>query len=417
MMNINNELFNLIYRDKRESNRDRFSKLISEFSDYFDSVPLHLFSTPGRVELSGNHTDHNHGCVIAASINLDSIAAAGLNNDNVVTIYSEGYDKPFIVDLDNLDPVESEEGNTRAIIRGVAFGLRKYGYNIGGFNACLSSEVLVGSGLSSSASIEVLIGTIFNKLYNDSSVSFEQIAIIGQYAENNFFGKPCGLMDQIACAAGGIVAIDFERPDNPSIKKMKFSLAELGYKLIIVNTGGNHADLTEDYAAIPNEMKKIAGELGKLHLRECDESEFLSRLSELRETAGDRAVLRAIHFFEEDKRVSRQIEALIKNDFKEFLTLVNQSGNSSFKYLQNIYSTKNLQSQGVSIALALSEIFINQIGDGACRINGGGFAGTIEAFIPDQFVEDYKSFLSAAFDSESVKVLSIRNTGSVCLTD
>jgi galactokinase len=355
--------------------------------------------------------------VIAASINLDSIAAASPNSDNEVILYSETYPEPFIVDLSNTKPIEEENASTKALIRGIAAGYRKNGYKVGGFNAYVSSDMLIGSGLSSSASIEVLIGAIFNKFYNGEKVPSEEIAIIGQYAENIYFGKPCGLMDQIACIIGGIVEIDFYNSEKPIIKKIDFDFQATGYKLVVVDTEANHSDLTEDYAAIPEEMKRVAKYLNKEYCSEITLEELFDQIKSLREVIGDRAILRAIHFLEENKRVEKLIFALNKNDFEEFLSLVNESGNSSYKYLQNIYTPQNVNEQSVSLALAMSDIFIREKGKGACRVHGGGFAGTILVFLPEELIEGYKSYISKIFKEDSVKVLSIRHYGAVCLTD
>jgi galactokinase len=397
--------------------RSRYKTLTNRFEDIFKSRPAKYFSSPGRVEISGNHTDHNHGKVIAASINLDSIAAASPNSDNEVVVYSETYSEPFIVDLRNIKPVEKEKTSTKALIRGIAAGFRNNGYNVGGFNAYVSSDVLIGSGLSSSASIEVLIGTIFNKFYNDGKVSGEEIAIIGQFAENNYFGKPCGLMDQIACITGGIVEIDFYNPRKPIIKKIDFDLQATGYKLVVVDTEASHVDLTEDYAAIPEEMKRVAKYFNKEYCSDITLEELFDQIKLLRKVVGDRAILRAIHFLEENKRVEKQIRALNKNNFEVFLSLVNESGGSSYKYLQNIYTPQNVNEQSISLALAISDIFIREKGKGACRVHGGGFAGTIQVFLPKELIEGYKSYISKIFNEDSVKVLSIRNYGVVCLTD
>jgi galactokinase len=398
-----------------ESQLTRYSDLLNKFTSTFNSDSYNLFSSPGRTEISGNHTDHNHGKVIAASINLDTIAAAARNMTNTIRLYSEGYAKPFVIDLDNLVPVPEEKNLTHSIIRGVAAGFRKYGFNTGGFDAYVTSDVLIGSGLSSSASIEVLIGTIYSTLFNDCKVSDELIAIIGKYAENVFFAKPCGLMDQLACAVGGIISIDFQDPEKPVIEKIDFDFQGSGYRLLIVASDASHVDLTPDYASIPLEMKMVAAHFNKSYLREVSLSMLLGDIKNLREKAGDRAVLRAIHFLEENTRVDRQVNAIKQNDFKEFLALINESGNSSFKYLQNIYSPRKTEEQGVSLALALSDLFIKEKGRGACRVHGGGFAGTIQVFLPEDLVNEYSVFMSQVFNSDSVKVLSVRDTGSVCL--
>ncbi len=408
-------VFSDIYSGNTGYNLERFDALSEKFNSEFGTNPPHFFSTPGRVEISGNHTDHNHGKVIAGSINLDSIAAVNQTATDKIKVFSDGYKQSFEVDIKELDVVIGEAGSTTSLIRGVLAGFKSKGYSIGGFNACLASDVLVGSGLSSSASIEVMLGTILNTLFNNSEIPFDKLAIIGQYAENRYFGKPCGLMDQVACAAGGIVTIDFADPDSPLIEKLDIDFCESGYSLVIVDTGGNHADLTPDYSAIPAEMKAVAALLGKSVLRDCNETEFYSSISEIRKKLGDRAVLRAIHFFEENKRVDRQVALMKSGDFAGFLELVNESGNSSFKFLQNIFSPQSIREQGVSLALAISSKLIEQFGEGACRINGGGFAGTIEAFIPAEYVGVYSKKLVEIFGSNSVKVLNIRNTGTICI--
>jgi galactokinase len=393
--------------------RDRYTKLSANFEKIFRSKPEKYFSAPGRIEISGNHTDHNHGKVIAASINLDAIAAASPNIDNNVVLYSDLYSEPFKVKLYNTEPVNDEKTSISALIRGTAAGFKNNGYNVGGFNAYISSEVLIGSGLSSSASIEILIGTIFNHFYNNGKVSNEEIAKIGQFAENKYFGKPCGLMDQLTCAIGGIIEIDFYSPEKPLIKKIEFDFSSTGFSLLVVDTEADHADLTEEYATIPEEMKQAAKFFNKEYCAEISLKEVIQNIKSLRENVIDRAVLRAIHFLEENKRVDEQVNALNKNDFDKFLTFVNESGNSSYKYLQNIYSPKNVKTQGLSLALALTDLFIKENGKGACRVHGGGFAGTILVFLPKEVVEEYKSYISKIFNETSVKVLSIRNIGVI----
>ena len=394
----------------------RYKKLSENFEEIFGIRPEKFFSSPGRTEICGNHTDHNHGKVIAASINLDSIAAVSANDKDVI-LYTAQYEEPFIVNLNNTKPVEEERSSTTALIRGVADGFKNYGYKIGGFNAYISSDVLIGSGLSSSASIEVLIGTIFNHLYNNGKVSGEEIAIIGQYAENKFFSKPCGLMDQLACAIGGIIEIDFYNPQKPIIKKLEFDFNSTGYKLIIVDTEANHADLTEEYAAIPEEMKQVANYYHKEFCSELSFDEIIQKMKSLRGKVSDRAILRAIHFLQENIRVDKQIDALNRNDFNEFLRLVNESGDSSYKYLQNIYSPQNIEKQNVSLALAMTDVFIKERGKGACRVHGGGFAGTIQVFVPLPLVEEYKSYMSKLVNEKSVNVLSIRDKGVLLLNN
>lgn len=395
----------------------RYNKLFKLYSGYFSEMNVYLFSTPGRAEIGGNHTDHNLGKVIAASINLDTIAIVSTNEVSKIILYSEGYGDPFEVDLNNLDKIQNEEGTTNALIRGIASRFIELGYNIGGFSGVITSDVMPGSGLSSSASIEVLIGSIFNSLFNNGQISNKELAIIGQFAENNFFGKPCGLMDQMACAMGGIIAIDFQDPKNPIVEKIDFNFDSQGYKLLIVDTFGNHKDLTEDYASIPAEMKAVANLLGKNVCRDIDTKTLLTNITMLRDKVGDRAVLRVMHFIYEDERVLEQTLLLRANDFNQFLKHVTESGNSSFKWLQNIYSTKNISEQSVTLALALSEQYIKENSSGACRIHGGGFAGTIQVYLPNHLVEGYKKLINPVFGESSVKVLSIRNEGAICLNE
>lgn len=413
-------LFSRIYSidsSKRQKQNERYEKLTQQYSKIFENKDVHYFSTPGRTEIGGNHTDHNHGRVLAASVNLDAIAAASTNNSNEVVLYSEGFDKPFIVDFNTLKKQDSETGTTNALIRGIASRFKALGYHIGGFNACVSSDVLQGSGLSSSAAIEILIGTILNAFYNENKIDPKELAIIGQYAENEFFGKPCGLMDQMACAVGGIVTIDFKDPGNPVVEKVDFDFIQTGYQLVVVDTGGNHADLTDDYASVPTEMKSVAREMGGEVCRDFEKSDLLTKIKSLRSKTGDRAILRAFHFLNDNHRVTEQVEALKANDFSKFLSLVTASGNSSFKYLQNIYTTKNVAEQGVSLALALTEDFLSGIEGGACRVHGGGFAGTIQVFLPRDALSDYIDMIESVFGKGSALVLSIRPTGTIHLND
>ncbi len=393
----------------------RYNKLIDKFTSEFGSADLHFFSAPGRTELGGNHTDHNNGLVLASSINLDSIAVVSNSIDNKIELYSEGYNKSFLVDLNSLKPNPLENGTTNALIRGMAGRLKQLGYSIGGFKAYISSDVLSGSGLSSSASIEVLIGSIFSALFNKNSIAPEILAQVGQYAENNYLGKPCGLMDQMACAVGGIISIDFKDPLNPIFNKVNFDFNKQKYKLLVVDTGGSHADLTDDYSSIPGEMKSVAELFGVSVLREIDMNIFIEKIPYVRKQLGDRAVLRTLHFLEENTRVEEEVLALESADFNEFLKLITASGNSSFKWLQNIYTAKNIKEQGISLALALSEKFIKEIGGGACRVHGGGFAGTIQIFLPENSVEDYKIKMEKIFGKNSVQVLDIRQIGTVYL--
>jgi Galactokinase len=319
------------------------------------------------------------------------------------------------VNLDQLDKLPSEVGTTSALIRGMAARFNQMGFHIGGFNASVTSDVLPGSGLSSSASIEVLIGTIFNHLFNGGSIPPQTIALIGQFAENEYFGKPCGLMDQTTCAVGGIITIDFLNPKEPAVRKVHFDFTSQNYSLLVVDTGGNHADLTDDYAAVTKEMKAVAQELGAEVCRHIRYHDLIAKIKQLRPRVGDRAILRAIHFLGDNARVLEQIAALEKGDFKRFLSLVNESGNSSFKWLQNIFTPKNIREQGVALALAVTEKFISDLGEGACRVHGGGFAGTIQVFLPNAAVTDYIQLIESIYGSGKALVLSIRPHGSLYL--
>ncbi len=393
--------------------RKRYHALIERYKSLFPDSDLHLFSTPGRTEIGGNHTDHNLGRVLAASVNLDAIAAAAATGDGTVTLESEGYGAPFRVRLDDLSFQESEKFTTAALIRGIAAGLKQKKYRIGGFNACISSRVMVGSGLSSSASVEVLIGTIFNAMYNKNEIPPETLAMIGQYAENAYFGKPCGLMDQMTCAVGGFVTIDFRDPGRPEVRRIPFDFAPHHVRLLVVDTGGSHADLTEDYASIPREMRSVAGALGGKYLRDVSLQDLFGAIGKLRGKTGDRAILRALHFFMDNERVLRQVEALENNDFERFLELVNASGSSSMKWLQNCYAARTPHEQGVALALALSEHFLKTVGKGACRVHGGGFAGTIQVFIPEGYLSDYTDMIERVFGKNSVKALGVRPAGAL----
>ena len=397
------------------SQRARYAALIDEFaSRYGADRDVALFSVPGRSELSGNHTDHNHGCVIAGSIDLDIIAVAARNGDSTVRIKSEGFPED-VVDIDTFNtPAESRFGKSDALIAGVADGFRARGYKVGGYDACTTSSVLQGSGLSSSAAFENMVGLMLSHFYNEGSVDFVTLAQISQYSENKFFGKPCGLMDQVACAAGGIVSIDFADTTAPIVEKVDFDLTEAGYCLCIVNTGGNHADLTPDYAAVPAEMKAVAAELGATVLRETDREALMKNIAALREKVGDRAILRALHFFAENDRVAEQKSALKSGDLEKYFAGVLSSGRSSFCYLQNVYTTANVAEQGISLALNLCESFLSKLDKPtAWRVHGGGFAGTVQAYVPTENAQDFVKLLESVFGEGSCYLLHIRLAGAV----
>ncbi len=384
--------------------------LDSGFAAVFGGAPQRYFSAPGRVELAGNHTDHQQGRVLAAAVNLDTQAALRLNGTNTVRILSEGY-PVFSVDLTDLKPSEAEFGTPTALVRGVAARFAQLGFTPVGFDAYMRSTVLPGSGLSSSAAFEVLIGTIFNHLLCGGSIPAPQIAIIGQYAENVFFGKACGLMDQMASSVGGVVAIDFACKEDPRITAISLDLDAFGHALCIIDTRASHADLTEEYTAIPLEMKAVAAQFGKPVLSQVDESEFYARLSQLRQACGDRAVLRAAHFFRETERVSQQVATLQRGDFESFLQLVRSSGQSSFMYLQNVTAPGAVREQAVAMALQLCRHYLQE--RGAYRVHGGGFAGTVQAFVPFDLLDTFRSGMEAVFGAGSCYVLSVRPEGGI----
>ena len=370
----------------------------------------YIFSAPGRTELGGNHTDHQRGCVLAAAVDLETTAAVTLSGTDTIRVYSEGY-APVEVQLNDLNVHAGEENTTAALVRGVAAEFVRRGAVLRGFDAHVRSNVLPGSGLSSSAAFEVLMGTILNELFFESSLSPAEVAQIGQYAENVYFGKPCGLMDQMASAVGGMVFIDFEYPACPVVERIDFDLAAAGYALCIIDTGADHADLTAEYAAIPEEMREICRYFGKNVLREVEKSHFFAALPDLRGRVPDRAILRAIHFFHENERVQQQADALRAGDVEAFLALVKASGRSSWMYLQNITPAGAVEQQAVAVALALCEELLD--GRGACRVHGGGFAGTVQAFVPLDMLEHFRTGVEAVLGAGKCHVLSVRTAGGV----
>jgi galactokinase len=380
------------------------------FSRSFEGMPERYFSAPGRTEIGGNHTDHQRGRVLAAAVNLDTRAAVRLNGTNMIRIQSKGYPLSQ-VSLDELNPVDAEINSTPALIRGVAARFAQLGCKVEGFDAYCESTVLPGSGLSSSAAFEVLVGTIINALFFDGKATQPEIAMIGQYAENVFFGKPCGLMDQTASAVGNLVTIDFFDKEHPVIEPVDFDFASCGHALCIIDSGADHADLTDEYAAIPGEIKAVAGYFGKEVLTQIDEAEFFAAIPDLRKVCGDRAVMRCIHFYQENARVPHQVAALRSGDFDKFLSLVKQSGYSSYMYLQNVIPAGYKAHQDVAVALALCEHYL--MGRGAYRVHGGGFAGTVQAFVPMDILESFRTGIDAALGEGACHVLSIRPQGGV----
>lgn len=404
--------FSMLYSNDAtvlKNQAQRYSEAVDEFVKLFNTTEgISFFSAPGRTEVGGNHTDHQHGCVLAASVNLDVIAVVAKNNDNVVRIKSKGYNMDTI-DINDLDVKENEKNRASSLIRGVVARFKKLGYSIGGFDAYTTSNVLKGSGLSSSAAFEVLVGTILSYVFNEAKISAVEIAQIGQYAENVYFGKPSGLMDQMASSVGSFVAIDFNDPKNPIINKVEFDFASCNHTLCIIDTGGNHADLTDEYGAVPSDMKAVAKYLGKEVLRDVDENEMFAKLGNIRKDINDRAALRALHFFGDNKRAQLEAQALNNGDFEEFKRLVIESGNSSFMYNQNVYTCKNPTEQGLSLALAVSEKLLK--GKGAWRVHGGGFAGTIQAFVPNDMLNVYKNTMESIFGVGTCHILNIRPVG------
>ncbi|MEA4822485.1 MAG: galactokinase family protein [Clostridiaceae bacterium] len=397
-------------KENMDAARERWTNAVLEFVRiYGDNDKITLFSTPGRTEIGGNHTDHNNGRVLAAAVNLDTIAVAAPNDRGVVTLQSEGFPMDSL-SLDLLSPFPRENHTSAALIRGVAARMDALGMNIGGFDAYTTTNVLKGSGLSSSAAFEVLIATIYDHFYNDGKLEPLAAAQIAQYAENVFFGKPCGLMDQTACAYGGFVAIDFADTARPVAEKVEFDFAKAGYALVITDTRGDHANLTPEYAAIREEMQAVAAAFGKTVLRECTREEILANAGTLRGKVGDRAILRALHFFDDNDRVGMQKAALERGDMDTFLALVNASGNSSWELLQNCF-VAGTREQGVTLGLAVGRMVLGDAG--ACRVHGGGFAGTIQAFVPIEKTEAYRMAMDALFGKDSAKVLSIRSAGTI----
>ncbi len=390
--------------------RKRLIQAVESFEKRFGANrSISIFSAPGRTEVGGNHTDHQRGRVLAASVNLDVIAVVAANDGNQIQIKSEGHPMD-VLNAADLEVNKAEYNTSVALIRGIVSKFTQLGYKIGGFDAYTTSNVLSGSGLSSSAAFEVLVGTIVNCLYCGDKESALKIAQIGQYAENVYFGKPCGLMDEAASSVGGFVTIDFKDCEFPKVQQINFDLAKYGYALCIIDTKGNHADLTPDYAAIPSEMKSVAAFFGKEVLSEVDEEEFFTNLAKVREKTGDRPVLRAIHFFAENTRVLKEVAALKDNDFDEFKKQIIESGYSSYMYLQNVFSPSQVQAQGVSLTLALCQKFLGDKG-GAYRVHGGGFAGTVQSFVPVSCLDEFVGKMEAVLGEGSCHTLSIRPVG------
>lgn len=391
--------------------KKRYRSAAENFAElYPERSEISVFSAPGRTEVGGNHTDHQHGCVLAAAVNLDIIAIVSFHNEGVIRLQSAGYPLD-IVDLSTLEPRPEEQGKSASLIRGVVSRFSDMGVSVGGFDAYTTSDVLGGSGLSSSAAFEVLVGTVIDQHYNNGKAGAVEIAKIGQYAENVYFGKKSGLMDQMVSSVGSFVYIDFEDTDNPVIEKLSCKFEDAGYVLCITDTKGSHADLTEDYVSVPAEMNMVAEKFGKKYLRQVSEEEFYKALPQLRETCPDRAVLRAAHFFAENRRAGLEAKALSENSFDLFLCLVKESGDSSAKWLQNLYSCRKPSEQGITLGLFASERILDR--KGASRVHGGGFAGTIQAFVPADMKETYQNEMNRVFGEDSCHCLRIRPVGGI----
>ncbi len=401
--------FEALYGKEAKAQQARYEAIQKGFTEFFGPCEDgEWFSAPGRTEVGGNHTDHNHGRVLAGAVNLDIVGLARRTDGNVVRLKSAEYTKLDVVDLSDLSQQKGEHGS-KSLIRGICAKCREMGYQVGGFDCFTMTRVLKGSGLSSSAAFEILVVTVISHLYNDDRIDPVTAAIIAQYAENVYFGKPSGLLDQMASSVGGFTAIDFKEPTKPVIEQVDFDFASCGHALCVVDTGGNHADLTDEYAAIPAEMKKVAAYFGKEFLRDVDERDFYGHLRELRTATGDRAILRAMHFFDDDRLAAEEAKALKAGDFESFKKMIRTSGRSSLERLQNVFAVVAPEEQGLSLALTLSEYVLGE--NGAFRVHGGGFAGTIQAFVPLEKLDHYRSLMEEVFGEGSCHVLSIRQAG------
>ena len=389
----------------------RYEHLATKFKECFGEGEVDFFSAPGRTEILGNHTDHNHGKVLTASIAMDTIAAARKNGTSLVHVISEGY-KAITIDLENLDS-ECKCKGTLSLLIGMFECAIKKGYKVEGFDAYVTSNVIGGAGVSSSASFEMLVCVIVDHLFNEGKIGVVTYAKAGQYAENKYWLKGSGLLDQLACAVGGMITIDFADIENPAIREIKCDFDEMGHDLVIINTGKGHADLSAEYSAVPNEMKKVAEYFGKEVLEQCKEDDVIENVKAIREFAGDRAVLRAFHFFEENKRVDAEVEALEKKDFATFFNKITESGDSSWKWLQNCYCNETPDEQSITVALALTKLYLDKIGRGVCRVHGGGFAGVIAAFLPKEETEGFTKYIDKALGEGSAYVMHIRPQGAV----
>ena len=411
------KLFTALYGENAvKENIERYQSLVMNFQKKFPEEDVLLFSSPGRTEISGNHTDHNHGKVLAGSINLDCVGVAARNNSRIVNIISETYNQSFTIDLDDLVPSEKKSG-TIDLVKGLLKGFLEAGYEIGGFNACVTSNVISAAGVSSSASFEMLLCSILNTFFNEGRMDTVAYSHIGKFSENVYWGKASGLLDQMACAVGGLITINFKDPAAPVVEQIDFDFASQNHSLIIVNTGKGHADLSADYSSVPAEMKKVAEFFGKEVCAEITEQEVIDNLEKVRDFAGDRSVLRALHFFEENKRVDAEVAALKEGRFQDFLKNITASGDSSWKWLQNCFTNISYQEQGITVALALTELFLAEKKRGACRIHGGGFAGVIMAVLPNELVDEYIAYIEKAMGEGNAYRMTIRPYGAICFNE
>ena len=395
-----------------EENAKRYEMVAEGFVNEFGDKEFEFFSAPGRTEIGGNHTDHNHGKVLAGSVHLDCVAAAAANGTHAVTLISESYNQRLVINLDDLAPTEKTTG-TEPLLKGIFAGLLEKGFKVDGFDAYVTSNVIGGAGVSSSASFEMLVCVIVDALFNEGKIGVVAYAKAGQYAENKYWLKGSGLLDQLACAVGGMITIDFADIENPKIREIQCDFDEMGHDLVIINTGKGHADLSAEYSAVPNEMKKVAEYFGKEVLEQVDEEAVIENVRTIREFAGDRAVLRAFHFFEENKRVDAEVNALEAKDFDTFLRKVTESGDSSWKWLQNCYCNETPDEQSITVALALTKLYLDKIGHGVCRVHGGGFAGVIAAFLPKEYTEGFTQYIDKALGEGSAYVMHIRPQGAI----
>lgn len=409
----NQNLFCELYGENNiDTSIQRYENAGNKFAASFGDADFEFFSSPGRTEIGGNHTDHNCGKVLTASINLDCIAAAGTNNTEIITIFSETYNQQYRIDLKELG-CDGVSTGTLPLLKGLMSGFLRKGYAVGVFNAYISSNVISAAGISSSAAFEMLICCIADYFFNDNQLDAVTYAQIGQYAENNYWNKQSGLLDQMACAIGGTIAIDFKNDQDPIVDHINFDLSSMGYDLVIVNTGKGHADLSAEYSSIPKEMKAVARFFDKETLREVTLQEILDNISELRKETNDRAILRALHYYEENLRVEQEVAALKDGQYEKFMQLVTDSGNSSWKWLQNCYSIESYKEQSVPLTLALTEMFLSSMSNGACRVHGGGFAGVIMTIIPKQFTKQYIKFIEDKIGENCTYILYIRKYGAI----